>query len=140
MAASLGGTGPRMVAHAFRTTGLTGLPVQEQAHRLLKQSYSRTLRALQQMPQESVYRQSAEAVVRERLEMVEKYKDPVQLEQKINAGLLEEVILQADNELELARSMLNWRPWEPLVATAPENQWQWPFKALAGSGSATDNR
>lgn len=129
-----------MVAHAFRTTGLTGLPVADQAHRLLKQAYSRTLRALQQMPEESVYRQATESVVKERLDMVEKYRDPVQLEQKISAGLLEEVLLQADNELTLARSMLEWRPWEPLISKAPENQWQWPFKALSGAGSATDNR
>ncbi|XP_058045890.1 NADH dehydrogenase [ubiquinone] 1 alpha subcomplex subunit 5 isoform X2 [Ahaetulla prasina] len=48
------------------------------------------------------------------------------LENKLNSGQLEEVILQAENELSLAKKMLKYRPWEPLVEEPPENQWKWP--------------
>ena len=48
-------------------------------------------------------------------------------EAKINCGQIEEVIIQAENELSLSRSMLEWKAWEPLCEAAPENQWKWPI-------------
>lgn len=53
-------------------------------------------------------------------------KDVYEIEQKINCGQAEELIIQAENELNLARKMLNWKPWEPLVAKPPKGQWDWP--------------
>ena len=50
-----------------------------------------------------------------------------ELEKKINCGQIEEVIVQAENEVMLARKMLEWKPWEPLVRDAPPNQWKWPI-------------
>ena len=37
------------------------------------------------------------------------------------------LIIQAENELSLSRSMLEWKAWEPLCEAAPENQWKWPI-------------
>ena len=36
-------------------------------------------------------------------------------------------VYQAENELVLVRSILEWRSWEPLVEAAPKNQWKWPM-------------
>lgn len=48
------------------------------------------------------------------------------IEKAINCGQAEELIVQAENELILARKMLGWKPWESLVTKAPSKQWDWP--------------
>ena len=53
--------------------------------------------------------------------------DPKELEEKINCGQIEEVIIQAENELELARKLLEVKAWEPLVEEPKPNQWKWPM-------------
>ena len=50
-----------------------------------------------------------------------------ELEKKIGCGQIEEVIVQAENELNLARKMLEWKAWEPLKTQAPPSQWKWPI-------------
>ncbi|VVC95179.1 unnamed protein product [Leptidea sinapis] len=83
-----------------KTTGLMGLAVNPNPHHTLGALYGKILRTLQKMPEESIYRKSTEQIVRER------------------AAVLK--------ELNLARKMLNWKPWEPLVSKPPKGQWDWP--------------
>ena len=49
------------------------------------------------------------------------------LEARLGCGQCEELIVQAENELVLAKKMLQWKPWEPLVQQAPTSQWKWPI-------------
>ena len=51
------------------------------------------------------------------------------LEARLVCGQCEELIVQAENELVLAKKMLQWKPWEPLVQQAPGSQWKWPISA-----------
>ncbi|KAI2547679.1 NDUFA5 isoform 2 [Pan troglodytes] len=53
--------------------------------------------------------------------------DVKKLEDQLQGGQLEEVILQAEHELNLARKMREWKLWEPLVEEPPADQWKWPI-------------
>ncbi|XP_049728009.1 NADH dehydrogenase [ubiquinone] 1 alpha subcomplex subunit 5-like [Elephas maximus indicus] len=48
------------------------------------------------------------------------------LEDQFQSGQIEEEIFQAENKLSLARKMVQWKPWEPLVKKPPAN-WKWPI-------------
>jgi hypothetical protein len=39
---------------------------------------------------------------------------------------MEELLLQADKELELVKSTLEWKPWEPINSKKAAIQWLWP--------------
>ena len=63
----------------------------------------------------------------ERAALVKNEPNIQELEKKINCGQIEEVIIQATNELHLTRKILEWKAWEPLENEAPKNQWKWPL-------------
>ena len=109
------------------TTGLTGMKVAPHPAATLKALYGKILRAVSKMPQDAAYRKYTEELVRNRAAVVEKYgNDWKKVEQEINCGQIEELIIQAENELSLARNMMTWKPWEPLVTKPGPEQWKWP--------------
>uniref|UniRef100_A0A8D0HFD8 NADH dehydrogenase [ubiquinone] 1 alpha subcomplex subunit 5 n=1 Tax=Sphenodon punctatus TaxID=8508 RepID=A0A8D0HFD8_SPHPU len=109
------------------TTGLVGLAVSENPHEHLKILYTRIIAALQNIPKDAAYRKYTEQIVNDRLGLVNSEPDVQKLENKMNSGQLEEVILQAESELTLARKMVQWKPWETLVDEPPADQWKWPI-------------
>uniref|UniRef100_A0A2D4NE01 NADH dehydrogenase [ubiquinone] 1 alpha subcomplex subunit 5 n=1 Tax=Micrurus spixii TaxID=129469 RepID=A0A2D4NE01_9SAUR len=109
-----------------KTTGLVGLAVCNNPHESLKILYTKILGILENMPQDAAYRKYTEKFTNDRFDIVKAEPDVQRLENKLNSGQIEEVILQAENELSLAKKMLKYRPWEPLVEEPPENQWKWP--------------
>ncbi|KAL7982694.1 hypothetical protein Chor_010292 [Crotalus horridus] len=70
----------------------------------LKILYTKILGILETMPQDAAYRKYTEKLTNERFDIVK----------------------AAENEFSLAKKMLKYRPWEPLVEEPPENQWKWP--------------
>nr|XP_033328208.1 NADH dehydrogenase [ubiquinone] 1 alpha subcomplex subunit 5 [Megalopta genalis] len=109
-----------------KTTGLTGLAVNPQARENLMKVYSQVLAALAILPQESAYRRNTEAIVKERNAIVQQNTNVADIENKIGYGQIEELLLQAQDELILAQRMSSWKPWESLTEEAPSHQWTWP--------------
>ncbi|KAB0795106.1 hypothetical protein PPYR_11945 [Photinus pyralis] len=109
-----------------KTTGLTGLVVSKAPHHSLGILYDKIMRTLQKMPESAAYRKHTEQLICERAQVLSSTTDINQVEQTIGCGQVEELIVQAENELILARKMLNWKPWEPLCQAAPAGQWDWP--------------
>ncbi|XP_020289611.1 NADH dehydrogenase [ubiquinone] 1 alpha subcomplex subunit 5 [Pseudomyrmex gracilis] len=109
-----------------KSTNLTGLAVCKNPHLELVPLYNRILRVLQKMPNDYAYRKETEKIVKDRLKIVRENPDIPTIENKINCGQVEELIVQARNEMTLAEKMVLWKPWEKLIEEAPSNQWTWP--------------
>uniref|UniRef100_A0A8C5K0C2 NADH dehydrogenase [ubiquinone] 1 alpha subcomplex subunit 5 n=1 Tax=Jaculus jaculus TaxID=51337 RepID=A0A8C5K0C2_JACJA len=110
-----------------KTTGLVGLAVCDTPHDTLRILYTKIVDILDQIPKNAAYGKYTEQITNEKLAMVRVESDVKKLEDQLQGGQLEEVILQAEKELSLARKMLQWKPWEPLVEEPPANQWKWPI-------------
>ncbi|KAL7078363.1 hypothetical protein ACQ4LE_002778 [Meloidogyne hapla] len=108
-------------------TGFCGLYVNTHPHKDLSEIYVRILRVLDLMPKDYAYRQTTEQIVKERFAHVNTEEDIQILEEKIGMGQIEEVIEQAQYELETARTLVHYKAWEPLVEAPDEYQWRWPI-------------
>ncbi|XP_060232881.1 NADH dehydrogenase [ubiquinone] 1 alpha subcomplex subunit 5-like [Meriones unguiculatus] len=110
-----------------KTTGLVGLAVCNSPHERLTTLYTKILDLMKLFPKQAADRKYTQQITNEKLEMVKAEPDVKKLEDMLQGGEVEEVILQAEKELSLARKMLQWKPWEPLVEEPPANQWKWPM-------------
>ncbi|UZJ52706.1 hypothetical protein CBS101457_002026 [Exobasidium rhododendri] len=134
--------GASSLLRAKATTELTGLAVHPAPVQALSETYNKTLSFLQSLPSESVYRQATQALTESRLAALKKVesfqqdamnsgdKEKVesviqQLELEIDAGQIEEVVIQANDELKLAAKMLEWKSHEPLEHPPAPHQWSY---------------
>ncbi|XP_070165836.1 NADH dehydrogenase [ubiquinone] 1 alpha subcomplex subunit 5 isoform X2 [Polyergus mexicanus] len=109
-----------------KSTHIKGLAVCTKPHLEITPLYNRILRVLEKFPKDYAYRKETEKLVRNRLKIVKETDDIQAIENKIDCGQVEELIIQAKNELSLVEKMLVWKPWEKLMQEAPPNQWTWP--------------
>ncbi|RIA91321.1 ETC complex I subunit conserved region-domain-containing protein [Glomus cerebriforme] len=112
-----------MKAAQKATTGIFGLAVHPDPRPHLIKTYNKTLNALTHIPPTATYRQATEAITQNRLKIVESTKNIQEIEEKIGAGQIEEVIWQAEDELKLVAKMEEWKPWESLEVEPPKGQW-----------------
>jgi NADH dehydrogenase (ubiquinone) 1 alpha subcomplex subunit 5 len=100
-----------------------GLNAHPQPKPALLALYSRLLISLSRLPS-CTYKQSTEALVKQRMDILAKYEQVSEIESQINCGQIEELIIQAENELKLSELMAEWKPWEPLQETPAPDQWK----------------
>ncbi|PKY47447.1 hypothetical protein RhiirA4_522596 [Rhizophagus irregularis] len=112
-----------MKAAQKATTGIFGLAVHPDPRPHLIKTYNKTLSALTHIPPTAVYRQATEATTKHRLKIAESTKNIQEIEEKIDAGQIEELIVQAEDELKLVAKMEEWKPWESLEVETPRGQW-----------------
>ncbi|XP_031213568.1 NADH dehydrogenase [ubiquinone] 1 alpha subcomplex subunit 5-like [Mastomys coucha] len=109
-----------------KATGLVGSAVCDTPHERLTIMYTKVLHLLKPFPQHAAYRKHMELITNEKLGMIKAEPDIKKLEALLQGSEVEEVILQAEHELSLARKMLQWKPWEPLVEEPPADQRKLP--------------
>ncbi|GAA5870469.1 hypothetical protein JCM16303_002014 [Sporobolomyces ruberrimus] len=125
------------------STGIAGYPVHPEPISALTETYQGTLTLLQQIPGSAVYRQSTESITKERLDAVKSLggegseQEIEAVEAKIGAGCIEEVIEQAQGELQLASKMIEWKAWEDLETPAAPGQWD-QFKQTPSTTTPDD--
>ncbi|CAD6982786.1 unnamed protein product [Tilletia controversa] len=103
-----------------------------------------TLSTLNALPEGTVYRQATEALTSHRLSVIENAlsqnktinEDVIKsVEDKLDVGLIEEVVMQANDELGLVAKMIDWKASEPLEHPPPAGQWKYfDMREEAGEG------
>lgn len=105
-------------------TGLTGIYQHPNPRPALIALYNHTLTVLdKKFPKESVYKQSVEALTKNRLKIVQEEEITENIENKIGGGLIEEIIIQAHEELGLANELSLLKCWEELEEKPLDDQW-----------------
>lgn len=87
------------------TTGYVGVPVVANFREVLIGLYRKTLEEVKIIPESAGYRDTVERTTRYRLRVVEENHDHEVIEREIDAGIVEELIEQANDELELIPEM-----------------------------------
>lgn len=105
-------------------TGITGIVQHPNPRPVLIKLYQATLKKLDaEVPKDAIYRQSVENMTKARLAIVEKNELNEKIESEIGCGLVEELIIQANDEYNLLQKMIEWKAWEPLEEKPLEDQW-----------------
>ena len=68
------------------------------------------------------YKFLSQELTRFRMKVVDETRSIRTIEEKIAAGLVEELIYQAHNELKLIRIMKSWKPWEYIFSEVQEKE------------------
>ena len=85
----------------------------------LMKLYYMILDELKQLPEEYEYKVLSEEMTKYRMKIVDENTNIRAIEDKIAAGLIEELVFQAHNELKLLKIMKNWQPWNYLFKDDP---------------------
>ena len=84
--------------------------------------YYMILAELKDLPDEYGYKFLSREATRFRMKVVDENMQVRAIEDKISAGLIEELIFQAHNELKLLKIVKNWKPWNFLGQETQDEQ------------------
>lgn len=104
------------------STGLTGLEVQPEAREVLIALYKKIAQELTKLPQTYAYRVDSEVYIQRRLSILLEETDALRAEEELDAGQLETLITEAEDELQhIIPSLLEFKPWD-----TPVTKWDTP--------------
>jgi len=95
-----------------RVVTMVGLKQEPNAKEMLEKLYQETLEKVKILPEKSVYRQNVEKITNYRWKVVKESETVEAIEERVGAGLVEELIEQAKNELQLIPKFKEWKLWE----------------------------
>ncbi|KAE8248881.1 hypothetical protein A4X13_0g5437 [Tilletia indica] len=125
---------PSIAPRTKQTTEIFGIDVHPSPLTDLRETYKRTLSTLNALPEGTVYRQATEALTSHRLSIIENAlsqskvvdEDVIKsVEDKLDLGQIEEVIMQANDEFGLVAKMIDWKASEPLEHPPSASQWKY---------------
>ena len=94
------------------STGIAYLDVEPFPRMKLMKLYYLILDEINRLPEAYAYRLLSRETTKYRMKIVDENEAIRDIEAKIACGMIEELILQAHNEIKLLRIMGTWRPWE----------------------------
>lgn len=109
-----------------KTTGLAGLAVDPNGRANYLTLLERLHRDLRTLPETAAYRFALEKTVVNRMNIVKSTESIADIESKIGAGQIEELIVQGNKELNLISSLKQYQPWKDLEVAPPKGQWHYP--------------
>lgn len=78
----------------------------------LRKTLESTKELLNQIPSHSAYRQATTTLTQQRLDILDRAKGNVEaVETELKLGQIEEVLVQAQDELNLAQKMIEWKAY-----------------------------
>merc|ERR1719201_2419242 len=101
------------------TTGRVGLPVIPNAREILQLQYAKILEDVRAIPETAAVRQDLEQTTRHKLQMVMDNDSIEKLEQKLDGIIVEELIDEAEDQLDLIQNVLEHKPWESEKSKIP---------------------
>ncbi|CAN0119630.1 unnamed protein product [Ectocarpus sp. 12 AP-2014] len=107
------------------STGLVGLAVDVNARANFIALQKQILEKIKVIPDHAQYRKDVEAISGYRLKVATETEDEETIEDEINHGQLEELLVDGKNELKLIDKYAEWRLWEAvdeLNEADPERQ------------------
>jgi NADH dehydrogenase (ubiquinone) 1 alpha subcomplex subunit 5 len=94
------------------TTNIVGIPVQPRWREMLLKLCDDILEAIKAVPENTFYRVVTENNFKHFRQVVQNNTDYEIVEDLINRGQVEELIMMFEDELQLIPMMVEWKPWE----------------------------
>ncbi|CAM9627374.1 unnamed protein product [Scytosiphon promiscuus] len=104
------------------STGLVGLAVDVNARANFIALQKQILEKIKIIPDHAQYRKDVEAISGYRLKVATETEDEEAIEDEINHGQLEELLVDGKNELKLIDKYAEWRLWEAVEELNKERQ------------------
>ena len=106
------------------STGIAYLDVEPFPRMKLMKLYYLILQEVKTLPEEYPYKYLVREMTHFRMKVVDENMSVRDIEKKIAHGLVEELIVQAHNELKLLRLIGRWKPWEAFAESAENDKYE----------------